>query len=176
MDYQQALSRLCEAGGFQSTRVARRLANELEDSLLGVDHAPEEYVEFLIRVLSSEQLAVRAGLEHLVLAVYVDRDKFSSDQLDRILECAVSHYGFVATDAMAYALGDFVARVASPAKALKYLHEMSLAAKSQAALSGVFLGVSILRRLVQPGDVDQSDALRTLTQLAEQQHLVLGRG
>jgi hypothetical protein len=57
-----------------------------------------------------------------------------------------NRFGHLADENLAFAIGDFIARVASPERALELLLDMTANATSLQALAGISLGLDILRK------------------------------
>ncbi|QHO77027.1 hypothetical protein ACH79_34670 [Bradyrhizobium sp. CCBAU 051011] len=85
-------------------------------------------------------------MDELILALYIDREKLSESQLERFFGCLANRFGHLADENLAFAIGDFIARVASPERALELLLDMTANATSLQALAGISLGLDILRK------------------------------
>jgi hypothetical protein len=168
LDYELAYGRLTDPKRFNSAREAKDVANEFEDSLLGIEHAPDEHVDFVCRVLSEASMAKRPGLEHLVLALYADREKLSETQLRRFVDCVANSFSLVTDKNLAFASCDFIARVLPPSDALLLIRELTAKSTSQAALAGVFVGLDILRRQARASEAMRLDAVELAIAAAEE--------
>ena len=146
LDFELAYHRLVEATPLQSLQVAQAVADEFGDSLLGVEFVSDEHLNFVCRALLDPVLAKRPGLGELILALYIDREKLSESQLDHFFGCLANSFGHLADENLAFVIGDFIARVAAPERALELLLDMTAKATSRQALAGVFLGLDILRK------------------------------
>jgi hypothetical protein len=146
LDFELAYRRLVEAPPLQSLQVAQAVADEFGDSLLGVEFVSDEHLNFVCRALLDPVLAKRPGFNELILALYIDREKLSESQLERFFGCLANSFGHLADENSAFVIGDFIARVASPERALELLLDMTAKATSLDGLAGVFLGLDILRK------------------------------
>lgn len=146
MDFELAYRRLVDAEPRQAGKIARAVADEFGDSLLTFAPMSDGHVEFVCRVLSDSVLATRPGLASLLMEFYIEREKMSEAQLERLYACLSETFGHLADETLAFAIGDFIARVASPDRALALLGEMTIKASSRDAVLGVFLGLDILRK------------------------------
>jgi hypothetical protein len=139
LDFELAYRRLVEAPPLQSLQVAQAVAREFGDSLLTAEFIPDEHVDFICRLLLDPVVAKRPGFNELILALYIDREKLSASQLERFFSCLANSFGHLADENSALVTGDFIARVASPERALELLLDMTAMATSLQALAGVFL-------------------------------------
>jgi hypothetical protein len=146
LDFELAYRRLVEATPLQSRQVAQAVADEFGDSLLTAEFVSDEHVDFICRALLDPVLAERPGLDELILALYIDREKLSKSQLERFFGCLTNSFGHLVDENLAFVVGDFIARVASPERAVELLLDMTAKATSLQALAGVFLGLDILRK------------------------------
>jgi hypothetical protein len=146
LEFGLAYRRLVAATELQSLRVAQAVAGEFGDSLLTVEFVSDEHVDFICRLLLDPLMAKRPGLDELILALYIDREKLSESQLERFFGCLENSFGHLANENLALVTGDFLARVASPERALALLLDMTAKATSLQALAGVFLALDILRK------------------------------
>jgi len=146
LEFELAYCRLVAATQLQSLQVAQAVAGEFGDSLLTAEFVSDEHVDFICRVLLDPVVAKRPGLDELILALYIDREKLSESQLERFFGCLANSFGHLADENLAFVIGDFIARVASPERALELLLDMTAKATSLQALAGVFLGLDILRK------------------------------
>jgi hypothetical protein len=140
-----AYRRLADAEPLQALMVAETVADGFGHSLLTFAPMPDGHVDFVCRVLSDPVLAGRPGLEHLLMVFYIERERLSETQLERYYACLADSFGHLADEGLAFAIGDFIARVASPDRALALPGEMTIKASSRDAVLGVFLGLDILR-------------------------------
>ena len=145
MDFELAYHRLVDAEPRQARKVARAVADEFGDSLLTLAPMSDEHVNFICRVFFNRVLAGRPGLENLLMEFYLEREKLSETQLKRFYGCLSGSFGHLADETLAFVIGDFIARVAPPDRALALLREMTVKINSRDALEGVFLGLDILR-------------------------------
>jgi hypothetical protein len=146
LEFELAYRRLVAATPLQSLQVAQAIAREFGDSLLTAEFVSDEHVDFICRVLLDPVVAKRPGLDELILVLYIDREKLSESQLERFFGCLANSFGHLADENSAFVIGDFIARVASPERALELLLDMTAKVTSLQALSGVFLGLDILRK------------------------------
>jgi plasmid stabilization system protein ParE len=146
LDFELAYHRLVDAEPRQARKVARAVADEFGESLLTFSPMSDEQVEFVCRVFSDAVLVKRPGLERLLIEFYLEREKLAEAQLERVYACLCGSFGHLADEALAFAIGDFIARVALPDHALALLCEMIVKVNSRDAVSGVFLGLDILRK------------------------------
>jgi len=146
LDFELAYRRLVAATQLQSRQVGQAIAREFGDSLLTVRFVSDEHVDFVCRAPLDPVVAKRPGLNELILALYIDREKPSESQQGRLFGCLANGFGHLADEDLAFAIGDFIARVASPERALALLLDMTAKATSRQALAGVFLGLDILRK------------------------------
>jgi hypothetical protein len=141
LEFELAYRRLVAATQCQSLQVGQAVAREFGDSLLTAEFASDEHVDFICRVLLDPVVARRPGLDELILALYIDREKLSESQQERSFSCLANSFGHLADENLAFAIGDFIARVASPERALELLLDMTAKAISLQALAGAsFLG------------------------------------
>jgi hypothetical protein len=115
------------------------------------DCASDEHVDFICRLLSDPVIARHPGLDELIFSLYLDRQKLSPGQLDHVFACLPNSFGHLADEDSAFFIGNFIARVASPQRALDLLLDMTAKVKSRQTLAGVYLGLDILRK--QPGEI-----------------------
>lgn len=155
MDYERAYLRLRDTNELKSERQIEGLSTELANTLLVIEQAPDAHVEFLCKLISDEALINRPGMAYLLVEMYTDRDKFSSEQLIQLLECASNNFGLVASEDVAFALGDMIARAAPSEDAVRLLSAMTSNARTRQSLAGVFLGIDILRRTQEECDAPQ---------------------
>ena len=146
MDFELAYRRLVDAEPRQARKIAQAVADEFGDSLLTFAPMSDGNVEFVCRVLSDPVLATRPGLASLLMEFYIERDKLSETQLERWYACLSESFGHLADETLAFAIGDLIARVAPPDRALALLREMTVKVNSRDAVSGIFLGLDILRK------------------------------
>ncbi|GLH80853.1 hypothetical protein SSBR45G_57620 [Bradyrhizobium sp. SSBR45G] len=125
-------------------RVSEEVADAFSDSLLMAASISERHIDFVCRLLADPLLTGRRGLFHLINGLYVEREKLSDRQVQRLLACMVANFERAADEDPAFAIGDFVARVAPPDRALALLGEMTVKAGARDAVSGIFLGLDIL--------------------------------
>jgi hypothetical protein len=146
LDFELAYRRLVAAIQLQSRQIAEAVAKEFEDSLLMAECASDEHVDFICRLLSDPVVAKQPGLDELIFSLYLDRRKLSEGQLDHVFACLPNSFVHLADEDSAFVIGDFIARVAAPERALDLLLDMTAKATSLQALAGVFLGLDILRK------------------------------
>ena len=146
LDFERAYRRLVAATSLQSLQVGQAVAREFGDSLLTAGFVSDEHVDFICRALLDPVVAKQPGLDELILALYIDREKLSESQLERFFGCLANSFGHLAAENLAFVIGDFIARVASPERAVELLLDMTAKATSLQALAGVFLGLDILRK------------------------------
>lgn len=144
MDFERAYRRLADAEPSDAARVSEEVADEFSDSLLTVESISERHIDFVCRLLANPLLTGRRGLFHLVTGLYLEREKLSEIQAQRLLACMAANFGHVADEDPAFVIGDFVACVAPPDRALALLREMMGKAGTRDAVSGIFLGLDIL--------------------------------
>jgi hypothetical protein len=176
LDFELAYRRLNDPAQLWSAEIAREVADELGDSLLGFERVSDGHVDFVCRVLSERALSGRPGLENLIIALYLDREKLTEVQLQCLFDCLAGAFGLVTEENLAFAMGDFVARVASPRNALQLLRDMTTNAMSTNALAGVFLGLDILRRHRQDTNAVLLEAVEAAAKIAEGRIEVLEAG
>lgn len=146
MEFELAYCRLVAATRLRSLQVAQDVAREFGDSLLTAEFVSDAHVDFICRVLIDPVAAKRPGLDCLILALYVEREKLSESQRERFFGCLANSFGHLADENLAFVMGDFIARVASPERALELLLDMTAKATTLQALAGVFLGLDVLRK------------------------------
>lgn len=146
MDFELAHRRLVDAEPWQALEIAEAVAEEFGHSLLTFAPMSDGHVDFVCRILSDPVLAGRPGLENFVMEFYSQREKLSEAQLGRFYACLAGSFGHLADETLAFAIGDFIARVAPPDRALALLSEMTTKVNSRDAVSGIFLGLDILRK------------------------------
>ncbi|MGC2780177.1 MAG: hypothetical protein WA418_31505 [Bradyrhizobium sp.] len=146
MDFDLAYRRLAGVKPPQSRKVMKAIADEFGDSLLTFAPMSDGHVDFMCRVLSDPALAKLPGRARLLMQFYFEREKLSEAQLERFYVCLAGGFAHLADETLAFAIGDFIARVAPPERALALLGEMTLEVNSRDALAGVFLGLDILRK------------------------------
>jgi len=146
LDFESAYRRLVAATQLQSRQVARTVAKEFQDSLLIAASVSDEHVDFICRLLSDPVVAKRPGLDELILSLYLDRRKLSEGQLGHVFACLPNSFGYLADEDSAFLIGDFIARVAAPERALELLLDMTARITSRQALAGVFLEKSTEER------------------------------
>jgi hypothetical protein len=146
LEFELAYRRLVAAAQLQSLQVAQAVASEFGESLLTAEFVSDEHVDFICRLLLDPVVAKRPGINELILALYIDREKLSESQLERFLGSLANSFGHLADENLALVIGDFIARVAPPERALALLHDMTAKATSLQALAGAFLGLDILRK------------------------------
>jgi hypothetical protein len=151
VDFELAYQRLASATEVQSPQIAREIADECGDALLTATSMPDAYIDFVCCVLSDSVVGDKPGLIDLVVMLYLERDKLSENQLDRVFACLEGSFRNISNEDLAYGAGDFIARVATPERCLKLLLGMNAKATSRQAFSGVFLGFDILRKY--PGEL-----------------------
>jgi hypothetical protein len=159
MDLDRAYRQLVDAKGRKSRQILDEVTNDCEEWLLTAQALPDTYIAFICRVFSDVATSNRAGLSELMMTIYMERDKASKAQLDRMLSCLESGFKNVKEEKISFSIGDFVARVATPERCLDILRSMNASAGSYKALSGVFFGLNILRK--HPGELERAfiDAL-----------------
>jgi AraC-like DNA-binding protein len=155
MNFDLAYRQLINPKKLRSTSPAHSVAIEFEDSLLGIESFPDEHLAFVCKILSDRIILARAGVEYLVMALYSDREKLSESQLQRIFDCLEKSYALVSDETLAVALGDFIARVMHPEKALKLLQNLITQTTNKAELTGIFVGLDILRRRAKTGELSK---------------------
>ncbi|MFC5326348.1 hypothetical protein [Bradyrhizobium oligotrophicum] len=146
MDFDQAYCRLIEAEPSRARKVLRVISDEFGESLLTFAPMSDGHVDFVCRILSDPTLAKRPGLEWLLMEFYLEREKLSEPQLERFFACLDASFGHLSDEKVAFAVGDFIARVAPAIRALTLLSEMAMKVNSRDALAGVYLGLDILRK------------------------------
>jgi hypothetical protein len=146
LDFELAYRRLVDAEPADATGVSEEVADEFSESLLTAESISEQHLDFVCRVLANPVLTSRPGLSHLFTWLYTEREKLSDSQLQRFFTCLSDASGHLADEDLAFAVGDFIARVAAPDRALALLREMTDKAAARDAVSGIFLGLDILRK------------------------------
>ena len=135
-----------EAEPSRARKVMKAISDEFGDSLLTFAPMSDGHVDFVCRIVSDPILAKRPGLEWLLMQFYLEREKLSEAQLERFFACLDASVGHLSDENVAFAVGDFIARVAPAKRALTLLSEMAMKANSRDALAGVYLGLDILRK------------------------------
>lgn len=146
MDYESVFQRLIAGNATKVARDAMNLADQVEDSLLGVEVAPDEYVEFFCKIFSSPTLVEKGRLEYFVNALYIEREKLSGEQFIRIVQCIPNAFEFCISEELACAICDFIVRTLPMSIGLGTMRELTQKSATVSAISGVFLGLDILRR------------------------------
>ena len=146
MDFERAYRLLVEATELQSLEVAQAVAKEFGDSLLIAERVSDEHVDFICRVLTDPEVVKQPGLDELIVSLYLDRQKLSERQLDHVFGCLPNSFDHLTDEHSAFVIGDFIARVAAPERALALLLNMAAKVTSRQTLAGVYLGLDILRK------------------------------
>jgi hypothetical protein len=168
LDYESAYRQLLAGANIKS------VSENLEDSLLGVDVAPTSHVDFFCRWIADDDLVNRPGMEHFVVALYIDREKLSPADLGRVLECIQRNFARVAQETLAFSLCDFVARSATQSASLSVLSRLIHSATTLEALSGTLVGLDVI--LCYPAnDVETKQAVSRLKDLARTKKSLLAQ-
>ena len=146
MDFELAYRRLVDAEPPQALEIAEAVADEFGHSLLTFAPMSDGHVDFVCRVLADPVLAGRPGLERLLMEFYTQSENLSEAQLERFYACLSGSFGHLADETLAFGVGDFIARIAPADRALALLREMIAKVNSRDAVSGIFLGLDILRK------------------------------
>lgn len=94
----------------KSESVIQQLADSYEDDLLEFDDFPEEYLDFLLRLLSEEQFFKKPGLWNFMIVIGTEYHKLSSIQYKKISDCILDNYIHYHDEDLSLAVCDFIAR------------------------------------------------------------------
>lgn len=170
MDYDLAMDRL-KAVGAHTYELEVALAYEC--ALLEMDRAPDTHMEFACWIISQSSYVNQEGTERILLSLYNDRDKISSEQFSRFGRCAAYNFQLVSSENVAFAIGDLIARVLPVATALDLFRSMVDSAACPDALSGVALGMDIVGRQPIGQSTELRDSFTALTKSIEaRRHLL----
>ena len=87
MEFELAYRRMVDAAQLQSRQVAQAVTGEFGDLLFTAEFVSDEHVDFICRLLLDPLVAKRPGLDELILALYIDREKLSESQRERFFGC-----------------------------------------------------------------------------------------
>jgi hypothetical protein len=170
MDYDLAIDRLKAEGGHI---IEQEVALEYEFALLESARAPDIHIEFACWILSQSSYLNQEGTERIILSLYDDRDKISSAQFSRFGCCVADNFQLVSSENVAFAIGDIIARVMPVATALDLFRSMVDGAICSEALSGVALGMDIVRRQPIGQSTELRDSFTTLSKSIEERWRLL---
>lgn len=120
-----------------------RAAHAYDDVILSQEVISDESFDFLIKIIKSDQVANSRGIEHFLLEVNCDFEKYNRTQQDLLLK-TIREFAPNYTDYMGlHTFGDLVARAYQPDCAYDFF--MSLLGKSEAANTISFVGFDVLR-------------------------------
>lgn len=91
-------------------RVLGRLARQFEDELTGLKKIPDEYIDVLIKVISSDNFTKLNNSAQFILNAYLDIEKINKDQKLRILESIIQNYHNYRSEELYIVASDFIAR------------------------------------------------------------------
>ena len=118
-------------------------AKRYDDMMLGYEVVPDEGIDFLIKLFSSERVLHASGIEHFLLDINVDLCKYTLGQRTRLLNVLVDNAGRVADELGRHSVGDFIAR-AYPSD-MAFATFLDLAARSHQDRHVAFVGLDVLR-------------------------------
>ena len=137
------LRKLESGKGPESTNYLRSLAREFEYNLLGSTAMPDEYVDCIVSVLSSRVISQLDGSEEFVLNALMDVEKTSESQRRRILSAIVDWFHTYKTDALRFAIAEYISRCFPENMALATLENIGSSA-SKDAIGSIRMGLEVL--------------------------------
>ncbi len=126
--------------------VFRQQADQFEEELLGIAIAPDQYVDLFVEIISNPEFAARPGAWNFVVRMYTDREKLTSDQLERLLQGFQSGYPLYKDERMRLLVSDFVARAYQPSRALQAISEMAKGATDKDAKVALKVALELVMR------------------------------
>ena len=104
--------------------VIKDISHEYSEDILDYENFPEEYLEFLVEILSTKELYMKDGIYHFLVLVGTDTDIMTEEQLERIVLAIKSNYHNYLNKMLCFTVCDFIAYYypEDPArKVLKYM-------------------------------------------------------
>lgn len=124
-------------------RVISEVAEQYDDMMLEYSVIPNEGVEFLVQVFSSDRVLHAKGIEHFLLEINVDFCKYSLEQRTKLLNTLIKNAGAVSDELGRHSIGDFIAR-AFP-RELAFQTFFTLSAGTGLEKHVAFVGLDVLR-------------------------------
>ncbi len=87
----------------------RKVANSFSEHILDYDHFPEEYLKFLVELLSNVEFYVEKGVFHFLAMIGVDTDIMSASQLKTISDTITENFINYKDDMLCLTSCDFFA-------------------------------------------------------------------
>lgn len=103
----------------------RKIADNYEDDLLEFEHFPDDYFEFVVRLLSEEKYYAKAGLWNFLLVLGTEKHKLLSWHYESLGELFVANYDKYGDEDLCLAICDFIARNYPTAQARKLFDRLS---------------------------------------------------
>ena len=116
----------------RSESVYSKAADNFEDDLLEFEDFPEQYFEFVLKLLSEEQFYAKPGLWNFLLALSTEKEKLTPKHYERLTNCMLSHYRAYTDEDLCLAVCDFIARNCAPGPAKKLLDRLKDIEQSKA--------------------------------------------
>ena len=129
--------------------VFQRIADSYEDDLLEFNDFPEEYLSFLLRLLSEEQFFKKPGLWNFMIVIGTEYHKLSSIQYKKIADCILDNYIKYQDEDLNLAVCDFIARNYTHKKAKKLLLSLKIIEKGKVEKGFADDGLRILNNEIE---------------------------
>lgn len=98
-----------------------KVSNLYSDGLLEYDGFPDEYLSFLVDILSESKFYSKDGAFHFLAIIGVDTDIMSPDQLKSISDAITSNFIYYDDEMLCLTACDFIARYYPNKEAKKIL-------------------------------------------------------
>lgn len=106
-EYENILLGCSEAN---SESVFQNIADRYEDDLLNFDDFPEDYFNFIIKLLSDSRFYSKAGVWNFLLVLSTEFHRLSTQHYNRLAEIFVDNYKNYQDEDLCLAVCDFIAR------------------------------------------------------------------
>lgn len=94
----------------KSESAFQKVVDSYEDDLLELDGFPEEYFDFVLRVLSDARFYSKAGAWNFLLAIGTEKHKLQPHHYQALADKIIGNYNNYLNEDLCLAVCDFVAR------------------------------------------------------------------
>jgi len=164
---------LIDADHKASDAAFKRGIGEIEERMLSVRSYSESLVEFYTEALSNAALTRKPGAWRMLVSLYTDKNKLTSEAVRVLVDAIVDSYGGYEDERLCLTASDFVARVPPPDSAIAALKRMSSTSHSS-GIVGVQVGLQAIAANIPPGDA-RLKAIKDLHAAGEQRLSDLAR-
>ncbi|MFJ4143423.1 hypothetical protein [Pseudomonas sp. NPDC089734] len=136
---------LYEVEGKGGRKKIRELATEYDRMTLGHEIFPEECLEFILELLSTEALFSKAGIDAFLIKLSTDMDKLSVQQKEKLLNVIRNNYCNYSDLELCWVVGDMVARYYDRKQAMNFFRDV-FGSAGKAGKEGVVLGLDVVAK------------------------------